>query len=155
MFKNYTRDKNEDSQIGRKEGARFNQGKIRFDLIPTSSLEWLAKVYTYGTIKYSELNWWKGFSWRKDTFGCVLRHLYKWLRGEKYDDESGIHHLAHAAWNCFALIEFEENNIGIDDRIPYCMDLLKPEEREIRIKAWRELADQGKEDEYNGLNYLS
>lgn len=151
-MKNYEKNENEKSQIGKKEGARFNERKIQYDLIPPNSLEWLAKVYTYGTIKYSDANWWKGFKWRKDTFGCILRHLYKWLRGEQLDNESGLHHLAHAAWNCFALIEFEKNGIGIDDRVPYMLDLLNDEEQKLRIEAWRKLADQGKEDEYNGLN---
>lgn len=150
----YKRDENENSQMGKKNAARFNEGKIRYDLIPGYPLEQLAKVYTFGSIKYSDDNWWKAFKWRKDTFGCILRHIWKWVRGEKIDNESGLHHLAHAAWNCFALIEFERNSIGIDDRNPYTLDLMEKEERYIRIQAWRKLADDGKEDEYNGLNFL-
>jgi hypothetical protein len=149
----YERNEKEQEQMGKKTAARFNEGKIRFDLIPPNSLEWLARVYTYGTTKYSDDNWWKAFKWRKDTFGCITRHIYKWLRGEKYDNESGLHHLAHAAWNCFALIEFETNGLGTDDRVPYILDLLDPKERDIRIKAWRKLADEGKEETYNGLDY--
>jgi len=54
---------------------------------------------------YDDDNWWKGLKWKKDVFGCILRHIWKWFRGEKYDDESGLHHLAHAAWNCITLME--------------------------------------------------
>jgi hypothetical protein len=151
---NYKRDEKEESQMGKKDAARFNTGKVRFDLIPPTALEEIAKVYTYGTLKYSDNNWWKAFNWRKDTFSCITRHINKWLRGEKFDDESGLHHLAHAAWNCIALMEFERNNLGKDDRIPYCLDLMNPEEQALKIKAWRKLADIGKEDDYNGLDHM-
>jgi hypothetical protein len=150
----YERDEKEQSQMGKPTAARFNEGKVRHDLMPPVSLDEIAKVYTYGTLKYSDDNWWKAFRWRKDTYGCIQRHLNKWIRGEKKDDESGLHHLAHAAWNCIALMEFERNNIGHDDRVPYIMDLLDPEEQKLRIKAWRKLADEGREEEYNGLDFL-
>jgi len=69
--------------------------------------------------------------------GALFRHIYKWLRGESYDEETGLHHLAHAAWQCFALMEYERNNIGVDDRVPYNLDLLKKEEQGKRIKEWK------------------
>lgn len=149
----YKRDEQEQEKMGKPQAARFNEGKVRMDLIPPVALEEIAKVYTYGTKKYSDDNWWKAFKWRKDTFGCIQRHLNKWLRGEQNDDESGLLHLAHAAWNCIALMEFERNGIGHDDRIPYGLDLMDKEEQALRIKAWRKLADQGIEDQYNGLDF--
>jgi hypothetical protein len=151
----YKRSEDEEKQMGQKTAGRFNEGKIRYDLIAPWPLEQLAKVYTYGTVKYDDDNWWKGLKWRKDVFGCVTRHIYKWLRGEKYDDESGLHHLAHAAWNLFSLMSYERNNIGQDDRCPYTQDLLPEDERIRKTKAWRKLADEGKENEYNGLDFLS
>lgn len=150
---NYERDEKEQDQMGKPVAARFNEGKVRHDLIPPVALDEIAKVYTYGTKKYSDDNWWKAFRWRKDTYGCIQRHLNKWLRGEQRDDESGIHHLAHVCWNAIALQEFERNGIGQDDRVPYILDLMNPEERALKIKAWRKLADEGREDEYNGLDF--
>lgn len=151
QMKNYVRNDEEEKQMGQTTAGRFNEGKIRYDLIAPRSLEELAKVYTYGTIKYDDDNWWKGLKWKKEVFGCITRHIWKWFRGEKYDDESGLHHLAHAAWNCFALMEYERCGIGIDDRCPYVLDLMDSKEREKRIKLWRQLADEGKDTEYNGL----
>ena len=119
--------------MGNEIGGRFNKGKIRHDLIAPWSLEQLAKVYTYGTIKYDDDNWWKGLKWKAEVFGCITRHIWKWFRGEQNDDESGLHHLAHAVWNCFALMEYERNQIGIDDRCPYTQDLLPEDEREKKI----------------------
>jgi len=151
-IKIYKRSEEEEAQMGKQTAARFSTGKIRFDLIPPWCLEQLSKVYTYGTIKYDDDNWWKGLKWRKEVFGCITRHIYQWLRGEKYDDESGCHHLAHAAWNCFTLMEYERNGIGIDDRVPYILDLMPQEEKHRRILKWKGLAVDGKENEYNGLD---
>ena len=152
ICKTYKRSEEEEAQMGQKTAGRFNGGKIRHDLISAWALEQLAKVYTYGTIKYDDDNWWKGLKWRKEVFGCILRHVWKWTRGEKYDDESGVHHLAHAACNCFFLMEYERNKIGIDDRCPYNFDLMNESDREKYIQHWRRLADEGREKEYNGLD---
>lgn len=119
----FTRDKTQESQLGKETAARFDQGKPRYDLIPPYALHEIVLVYTYGCHKYDPDNWWKGMKWRK-VIGPMLRHIFKWLRGEKYDPESGLHHLAHAAWNAIALFCYEVKSIGEDDRQPMSMDLV-------------------------------
>jgi hypothetical protein len=151
-IKKYIRNKEEEDQMGQETAGRFSAGKIRHDLLPPWSIDQIAQVYTYGTIKYDDDNWWKGLKWKKDVFGCILRHIWKWFRGEVNDDESGLHHLAHAAWNCIALMEYERNGIGIDDRVPYVLDMMDEEERTKRIIRWRTLATNDKISEYNGLD---
>jgi hypothetical protein len=151
-MKQYVRSEEEEKQMGNPDAGRFSEGKVRHDLIAPWALNELARVYTYGCQKYDDDNWWKGLKWKKDVFGCILRHVWKWFRGEKFDDESGIHHLAHAAWNCLTLMSYERHNIGCDDRVPYELDLMDSNERDKRIERWRELADQDKLSEYNGLN---
>lgn len=153
-MKDYERNKEEEAQMGQKEGARFSSGKNRFDLVPPWSMDQIAQVYTYGTRKYDDDNWWKGLRWKRDVLGCIFRHVWKWVRGEKWDDESGLHHLAHAAWNCIALMEYERNNVGIDDRVPYTLDLMDEEERNRRIQMWKMYANAGRDSEYNGLDVL-
>lgn len=153
-FNDYVKNDEEKAQLGKPTAGRFNQGKIRYDLMPPWAMEQIAKVYTYGTRKYDDDNWWKGMKWRKDVFGCIERHIKKWLRGEQLDDESGLHHLAHAAWNCIALMEYERNMIGTDDRNPYTQDLLPDEERQMKIAEWRKLADKGRDSEYDGLKIV-
>lgn len=152
-MKKYKRSEEEEAQMGKTTAARFSQGKIRHDLIAPWALEQLAKVYTYGTRKYDDDNWWKGLRWKKDVFGCILRHVWKWFRGEKCDDESGLHHLAHAAWNCVTLMEYERNGIGVDDRVPYVLDFIDEGERNRRIELWKKLASEDKLEEYNGLKF--
>lgn len=150
-IKPYKRNEEEEKQMGQEIAGRFSKGKMRHDLIPPWPLEQIAGVYTYGTKKYDDDNWWKGLKWKKDVFGCILRHVWKWFRGERFDAESGLHHLAHTAWNCIALMSYERHGIGIDDRVPYELDLMDENERLRRIKVWKELAKQDKLKEYNGL----
>lgn len=150
-MKTYKRSEKEEEQMGKETAARFSKGKIRHDLIPPWPLEELAKVYTYGSQKYDSDNWRKGLRWRKDVIGPLKRHLEKWICGEKLDDESNCFHLAMVLWNVCALMEYERCSIGIDDRNPYDLSLMSEEERSRRISKWKELASQGKTDEYNGL----
>ena len=98
-----------------KEGVKLDQGKARYDLIDPYALHMLAEVYTYGTIKYDDNNWRKGFKWGR-IFGALMRHSWAFWRGEDNDPESGLPHMAHAAWQCFTLLNFSKYKIGEDDR---------------------------------------
>lgn len=87
-------------------GLRYNDGKCRVELIPP---EWpwaLGMVLTRGAIKYDDRNWERGMSWSY-MVGSIMRHVFKFMIGERYDKESGNHHLAHAAWNCLALMSYD------------------------------------------------
>ena len=90
-------------------------GKLRYDLIPVSSLEELCKVYTYGVEKYGDRNWEKGLPWLT-CFAAIMRHLLSWVQGVDVDRESGCKHLAHVAWWCFALMWYSRKGKGVDDR---------------------------------------
>jgi hypothetical protein len=96
-------------------GGMKGQKLERFDLIPTEPLEELARVYGKGAEKYADDNWRKGYSWRL-TFGALMRHAWKFWRGESRDAETGCHHLACAAWHCFTLMWFEKHRASLDDR---------------------------------------
>lgn len=100
-----------------KEGVKFDQGKNRYDLISGYALDELVKIYTYGTKKYDDNNWRKGMKWGR-VFGAMMRHAWAFWRGESLDPESGLPHLAHAAWNCFSLMEYERIHPELDDRFP-------------------------------------
>ena len=151
-IKTYKRSKEEESQMGQQTAARFSEGKVRHDLIPPWPLEELAKTYTYGTKKYDDDNWRKGLAWKKNVIGPLLRHLWKWIRGEKIDQESNCSHLSMVVWQCFCLMEYERNKLGVDDRNPYDLSLMESEERQRRIDKWVNLAAIGNEKEYNGLD---
>jgi hypothetical protein len=135
MPTSYVRMRDEEDQLGKEVAARFDKGKARYDLLPPVAIHELTLVYTYGCIKYDDDNWWKGMPWKK-VIGPMLRHAYKWLRGEKYDPESGLHHLAHLAWNAIALFCYQSKGIGIDNRHPLSMDLVGKDDLET-IKILR------------------
>ena len=103
-----------------KKGLRFNEGKLRYDLIPPSVLKALAEVYTYGDAKYGESaggcnrNWEKGLDWTS-VIASAVRHIEAFRSGLDFD-ESGLLHIAHAMTNLSFLIEYYNTHPELDDR---------------------------------------
>ncbi len=95
-------------------GKRYDMGKPRYDLLPPDAMEELVAVYTNGAQKYEDRNWEKGMSWGR-VLGSLLRHVFAWMSGETHDKESGLHHMAHAAWNCMTLVSYSKRGIGTND----------------------------------------
>lgn len=85
---------------------KFDSAKLRYELIPHSALEGLAKVLTYGARKYKPENWRKGEINRY--VGAAYRHFEAWRAGEKNDPESGLSHLEHLLTNVAFLIELDD-----------------------------------------------
>ena len=103
------------SQRVSEPALRFDAGKPRYDLLPPDALEELVMVYTKGAAKYADRNWEKGMSWSR-CFGSLMRHSWKFWKGEKLDPETGCHHMAMAAWNALALVAYDMRSKGTDDR---------------------------------------
>jgi len=82
---------------------------VRYDLISPIGIRRLAETYAEGAIKYGPGNWLKGIP-TSDLFNHAVRHLYLWLAGDTSED-----HLAHAAWNIFAIMHFEETRPELID----------------------------------------
>ena len=97
------------------EAIKYDHGKLRYDLVPPEALEELVRVYSFGAAKYDQDQWRKGMSWRR-VFAAIMRHTWAWMRGEDRDSESGLPHLAHAAWGCFTLLAYGKGGLGQDDR---------------------------------------
>ncbi len=97
------------------QGQRFNQGKLRYDLIPPFAQQEYARVLTAGAQKYAPRNWERGLSWTQ-TAGSLMRHLEAFMRGEDYDPETGILHTAHIMCNAGFLTEFYRIYPQGDDR---------------------------------------
>ena len=100
-------------------GAQKGMKIERFDLIPPVPLRYIATVYGFGSKKYDDNNWFKGYPWSWSV-GALERHLNAWKAGEDVDPESGLPHLAHAAWHCITLMEFARSQRGADDRLVRC-----------------------------------
>lgn len=91
-------------------GAKLDFGKVRVGLMVQDfprALVAVSEVCTYGANKYSDSGWLHvrlGHSRYND---ALFRHLLSAAAGEENDQESGMAHLAHAAWNALALLELK------------------------------------------------
>jgi 5'(3')-deoxyribonucleotidase len=118
------------------EGKRYNEGKIRMDLLEPYAIEELAKVFTKGSLKYSDNNWLGGMKWSK-MLASLKRHISAFEKGEDFDfnsscedcksgtctNHTGLYHMAHAAWNCMALVSYYKYFPQGDDRLH---NIIKP-----------------------------
>ena len=88
-------------------GAKLDHGKLRAGLVLQGfkrALIGVSKVGTFGASKYSDDGWKSvanGFSRYQDA-------LYRHLLVDGVDEQSGLPHLYHAAWNLLAMIELKE-----------------------------------------------
>jgi len=96
-------------------GKKNDQGKLRYDLIPTQPLSFLAWVYTMGATKYEPDNWRKGIKYTR-VYAALQRHANAWWEGETFDPDDGQHHLASVAWCAFTLMWYELFRPEFDDR---------------------------------------
>ena len=89
------------------EGLKFDDGKLRWDLLPLDCIEDLVKILTFGANKYGVNNWQKVEEDRY--FAALMRHLVASRLGESNDSESGLSHLSHAMCNVLFLLWIEKH----------------------------------------------
>jgi len=83
-------------------GLRYNEGKLRYDLVQPDAYKDLVKVLTIGASKYVDRNWEKGMKWTT-VIASLKRHIAAIEAGEDYDPESGVLHAAHVQCNAHFL----------------------------------------------------
>jgi hypothetical protein len=94
-------------------GAKFDDGKDRYDLVPELAEEMFVKALTYGSKKYSDQGWKHVDNLKARYFAALRRHLKAWRKGEKLDSGpkgSGLPHLAHVMCCVAFLLEDELTN---------------------------------------------
>lgn len=97
-------------------GHKYDAGKPRMDLLPGfGALMEVGKVATFGANKYKDHNW-RGAKSNGRYIAALIRHICYWIEGEENDQESGLSHLAHAAWNCLAILQLQKDGYVQDDR---------------------------------------
>lgn len=86
---------------------KFDNQKNRWDLMPFRALDLVARIMTYGAQKYGDRNWESGLSEEFATrqLAAAFRHLQSHMTGVKFDAESGLPHLAHAATDVLMALE--------------------------------------------------
>lgn len=91
-----------------KEFMKFDGDKLRYDLVPPSAVKAMAEVLTFGARKYKPNNW-KECQEPERYLAALYRHLELWRAGEVNDQDSGMHHLAHAMTNLAFMLELGYN----------------------------------------------
>lgn len=125
------------------KARRYNQGKLRWSLLPVRAMEKVVEVYTKGAHKYTIYydeegnevlgsdvpynfpgltivddganNWKKGLPFTNLLDSCK-RHIAEYEKRTEIDEDLGTHHLANAIWNLLTLIEGERRFPHLDDR---------------------------------------
>lgn len=128
-----------------KEGVKYDAGKLGVDLLAFDSLLEVAKVYTFGAIKYIPDNWRKGMKWSR-IFGALCRHAIAWFLGEDKDSETGLNHMAHAAWCCLTLINYSKTKLEFDDRHKFDFNMELPEQAIEFLKEFKKLKELKKKE---------
>ena len=105
----------EDKKIGlsystsKSDGVKYDTGKPLVGtlcrIFPNALLE-VGKCIEFGTHKYPEVDNWQRVD---DAFNryqdAMIRHLLKHNIGKEEDEETGLYHLSHMAWNALAILE--------------------------------------------------
>lgn len=78
------------------QGRKFDGEKPAMDLMPPLMELEVSKVLTFGAEKYDEDNWRYVPDLHKRYRSAAKRHINALKRGEMFDEESGLHHAAHA-----------------------------------------------------------
>ena len=96
-------------------GGEKGQKDVQLHALPWESMQELGRVFAYGSTKYEDYNFRKGYKWSL-SFDAMLRHAFAFWSGEDRDGESGLHHMAHAAWHALILPLYALKGLGTDDR---------------------------------------
>ena len=82
---------------------KYDEDKVRMDLVPLECIESIAKVLTYGADKYEENSWQELPDFWKRYKAALLRHLTAIDKGELIDKESGLYHIDQVLTNAMFL----------------------------------------------------
>ena len=99
--------------MGTEKGVKLDNEKPRMDLVLgefTRALEEVGKVGTFGADKYTDKGWIEVDNGIERYLSAMLRHYMKFRRGKQKDEESGLSHLSHMAWNALAVLELYKRN---------------------------------------------
>jgi hypothetical protein len=88
------------------EGIKYDSEKPDYSLVPPNALNDVVKVLTHGAQKYDRNNWQYLENLDSRYFAASQRHMWALQRGETLDEETGIHHAAHAICCMMFLLEF-------------------------------------------------
>lgn len=103
-------------------GKKYDNGKRQWHLLRKScvkALESVLDVLGFGAAKYGEENWKKVDDAAVRYRDALDRHLAELDKGDTYDTETGLPHLAHVATNALFLLQLQlESGVRPSDGVP-------------------------------------
>lgn len=91
------------------KGQRFNEGKLRWDLVDFKALEPMVRGLMYGAKKYSPHQWKLGLD-PQSIMASLFRHATAIMNGEIIDEESGVEHIGLLACNMMFWSHFHQKS---------------------------------------------
>lgn len=101
-----------------KDNPKKTQGmkKLPLHLIPSLSLNPMARVLKNGADKYGEFNWRTDPIEPMTYIGAFRRHLDAWAEGEDLDPDTGESHIVHIMAGCAIVLDAMETGNFIENR---------------------------------------
>ena len=90
--------------------------KPPISLVSPIGLVHTAMAMKDGANKYGPYNWRENSVISSIYIDAALRHIMSWNDGEENAQDSGAHHLGHAAACLFILMDAQENGCLLDER---------------------------------------
>ncbi|MBN8431835.1 hypothetical protein JF535_13335 [Microbulbifer salipaludis] len=84
---------------------KHDHGKPQWNLLPWHGVEEVVEVLTFGAKKYAPDNWRHVTDARGRYSAAALRHISAFMQGQERDEETDLHHLAHATCCLLFLLE--------------------------------------------------
>ena len=91
------------------QGRKNDINKPRWSLLPKGVMAQVIDVLEFGARKYDIDNWKHVPGARTRYYDALHRHVNAWWEGETTDEETGIHHLAHAICCAMFLLWIEND----------------------------------------------
>jgi len=88
-------------------GAKHDQGKLRWTLLPWDAIEQVVRILEFGVRKYSEGGWMTVPNARRRYLDALIRHAVAYAAGEREDADSKLPTMAHVACNALFLLWFD------------------------------------------------
>jgi hypothetical protein len=133
-----------------KEGVKFDEKKLRVDLIPVECMLAVAQILTHGAKKYDDNNWKKGIHFNRVYRAC-LGHLFAYHLGLYDDEDSGLPHLWHALCNLTFLVyyDYHYEQYREFDNLPRALDFTKPKHPDMStlLKSLEDVKNRKENDD--------
>ena len=92
-------------------GPKYDQDKLRYDLVPPIATKALAEVLTFGAQKYAPNSWQNVPEGERRYTAALMRHFEAYRAGEELDPETLLSHLSHVLCNAAFLLHFQEQRL--------------------------------------------